>query len=439
MYNSTSGVSLKGFFLEESSNQLIVNSTFYPPPVGGTILSYQDPNPQAYYMDNYGGTNPIGYTSWDEGYYRLHLMLTNAVVFVAGSVSPSLNIDADNDGSIDNLSFICMGGPTAWNEALWPHNWVLDSYHLNPLFPSYNSPLVYINGKMADEYDFQLRDVIDPAVIAHEFSHTLGFPELYHYTWDGIDPCGWWDPMDFCQGNPQHHLAYMKWRYGGWFPSIPTLPGPGDYTLTSIDTNPFSCYWLPLSPNEWYVVEYRRQNGLYESTLPGSGLIVYRVRTDLYPWGNAGGPPDEVYVYRLGGSPTSNGFVNAANFGLDIGRTAINMFTDPYPFDSWGGPGNLILHHVSSTGGTTINFTIGASIPNVWVGYVNNAWEIGGNWSKGTVPTAMEEAIITGSNFGMPHPVVSQPGQVCGDLRVETPAHMMINLQINNPGSLVST
>ncbi|MBW6514114.1 MAG: hypothetical protein K0B87_05100, partial [Candidatus Syntrophosphaera sp.] len=28
---------------------------------------------------------------------------------------------------------------------------------------------------------------------------------------------------------------------------------------------------------------------------------------------------------------------------------------------------------------------------------------------------------------------------VCGDLRVETPAHMMINLQINNPGSLVST
>jgi hypothetical protein len=312
---------------------------------------------------------------------------------------------------------------------------VLDYYYLNPIpLPPYSVPQVFINGKLADDYNFELQVGIDTAVISHEFSHTMGFPDLYHYTWDGIDPCGWWDLMDYCQGTPQHHLAYQKWRYGGWFGGIPVIPGPGNYTLNSIDSSTFDCLWMPTSnPNEYYVFEYRRQSGLYESALPGSGLIVYRVRMDLFPNGNAGGPPDEVYVYRPGGTPSSNGWIASAPYAMDLGHTILNNFTDPTPFLSSGMPGNLIMHNVGNAGGSTISFTIGANVPVVWTGAVSTAWETGGNWNTNMVPTSADYVIIPSKN--LPNwPQTNIFGNQCSALRIEQNPSMSVNLGIN-PGS----
>ncbi len=434
MFNSLSGVSMKGYFQEDSGNQLTVDTSFYPAAMGGIVRSYQDPHPQAYYLDNYSGTNPLGYTTWDEGYYRLHLMLTAAVMQIAPTVPPYINIDADNDGSVDNISFICMGGPSAWYEALWPHNFVLDYYHMNPTFPTYNVPLVYINGSQADEYDFELRDVIDVGLICHEFSHTLGFPDLYHY-WTATTtfPCDMWDLMDGAYGTPRHHLAYTKWKYGGWFSTIPVLGGPGNYTLNAIDSNPFSCYWMPITANEYYVFEYRRQNGLYESALPASGLIVYRVRTDIN--GNDNGPPDEVYVYRPGvstGNP--NGWTAGAPYAMNLGHSAINNFTDPAPFLSSGASGNLILHHVSNSGGATIDFTIGTTPPNIWTGSASNVWNNPGNWTLGMVPNQFQDVII-GAVMASFWPQVSTAA-ICSGMRIETNPMNPPQILINPPGTL---
>ena len=50
----------------------------------------------------------------------------------------------------------------------------------------------------------------------------------------------------------------------------------------------------PYTDNQYFVVEYRVKQGLYESTTPGNddGLLVYRINTCCS--GNAQGPPDEV-------------------------------------------------------------------------------------------------------------------------------------------------
>jgi hypothetical protein len=109
MFNSTTSASVKGFFLEDSNNQLTVNTTFYPPAMGGIVCSYQDPNPRNYYKP-WSTVNPIGYTTIDQGFCRLHLMLINAIVAITPLIPPTLNIDADNDGSVDNIGFICQGG-----------------------------------------------------------------------------------------------------------------------------------------------------------------------------------------------------------------------------------------------------------------------------------------------------------------------------------------
>jgi hypothetical protein len=94
------------------------------------------------------------------------------------------------------------------------------------------------------------------------------------------------------------------------------------------------------------VVEYRKQEGIYEVNLPGnqSGMLIYRI--DGYLNGNAQGPPDEVYLYRPGGTTTENGNLGAAIFSAETGRTEFNDSTDPSSFLYGGAPGGLNIQDI---------------------------------------------------------------------------------------------
>jgi M6 family metalloprotease-like protein len=64
---------------------------------------------------------------------------------------------------------------------------------------------VYINGKRVYDFNFQLQTFLASrgvGVICHEFFHTLGAPDLYHYTDNGIDPAGSWDIMETDKNPP---------------------------------------------------------------------------------------------------------------------------------------------------------------------------------------------------------------------------------------------
>jgi hypothetical protein len=164
---------------------------------------------------------------------------------------------------------------------------------------------------------------------------------------------------------PQHAGAYMKMRYLGWINSIPTVTSSGTLTLNPLTSASNNAYKI-LSPNsttEYFVVEYRRKTGAFEGGLPGSGLIVYRINSTVNDGsGNRNGPPDEVYVYRPGGSPTDNGDVNSANFSSDVGRTAINDQTDPSSYLTDGSNGGLSISQVASAGATiSFHVTVGGS------------------------------------------------------------------------------
>lgn len=460
MHNSLAQASMKGYFLEESAGQLAVNSSFYPSQPGGMLVSWMDPNPRNYYYPQSAG-NPVGYppgppTDPDQiGYIRLHTMMVNAVNSIAPMVAPTLNIDADNDLKVDNLSFICKGNADATSAIFWPHFWQMNAYPATPV-----TQIMY-NGqpRMAEDYNFsmQFQDPlytgygggIDTAEIAHEFSHTLGFPDLYHYSWDGVNPCGYWDLMDYCYQVPQHHLVYQKWRYGGWCPPPQNLPPIGPYTLTAVSSSPFSCYMQQMPNNEQIWIEYRQQAGLYESRVPGSGLIIYRVRPNLYPWGNAGGPPDEVYVYRpFVSAMPPDGNINAAHFAWDAGRTAMNMYTDPAPF-SQAMPGVIYstfnIHSIGSSlmTGPQISFDTSSQIPVIWTGAMDNNWFNPSNWSTGAVPTATDFAIVTQGMFNCTVPFqIIPPGfvvpAVCQQLRVEHQLNVLLNAHLQVGGHCYS-
>jgi hypothetical protein len=159
--------------------------------------------------------------------------------------------------------------------------------------------------------------------------------------------------------------AYMKWKYVGWIPSIPTISTPGTYTLNPLTSPTGNCYRInsPNSSAEYFVVEFRKKTGTFENSLPASGMLIYRINTAAGN-GNASGPPDEVYVYRPGGSSTENGSVSEAYFSDEAGRIMFNQYTNPWPYLQDGiTNGAINLMSIGSSAGTTMNFTLSNTNP----------------------------------------------------------------------------
>jgi len=347
IFNNTNGVSLRNYFSEVSYGALQVISTFYPVPTSSTILSYQDSYPRAYY-EPYSVTNPDGYTSEQEG-VREGVLLENALSFIKNQVPPNLDLDGDDDGLVDNICFIIYGSATGWSDLLWPHKSSLSS-----------SRVVMINDARCDEYNLTTQSTAKggPSSLAHEMFHTLGAPDLYHYTDDGNTPVGRWDLMADNKKPPQHMTAYMKYRYGKWISEIPEITQSGTYTLNPLVNSTNNCYKLksPNSTTEYFVFEYRQKTGLFEVSLSEEGLLIYRINTSV-SGGNRNGPPDAVYVYRPNGTYLVSQSTADAPFCADIGRSTFNNTTNPSCFLSDGSNGNINISNISSLG-TTMSFTV---------------------------------------------------------------------------------
>jgi M6 family metalloprotease-like protein len=367
-FNSTAAGadSMRNYYAEASYSQLTVSSTFYPGSTPG-IHSYQDAHPRAYYMPYDATTNPEGYNGEGERTTREHTLLRNAVNAIAAEVPAGLAIDGDNDGSIDNICFIVRGEPTAWSTLLWPHQWSL-----------YTAPYAYINGKLVGTYNFQMETRLDVGVLCHEMFHSLGAPDLYHYSSDGLEPAWAWDLMEWELDPPEHMGAYMKWKYGHWIASIPEITQAGTYTLNPLTSSTNNCFKIasPSSSTEFFVVEFRRKTngGTFEGSLLNEGLLVYRINTAYT--GNASGPPDEVYIYRPGGTPALNGVPWLAPFSADQSRTAINDSTDPPSFLTDGTAGGLSISNVGSIG-NTISFDVAFSTLTVTSPNGGETWVAG--------------------------------------------------------------
>ena len=141
----------------------------------------------------------------------------------------------------------------------------------------------------------------------------------------------------------------MKYRYTDWIQELPLLTYGGTYELSPLTSPANNIYRInsPSTNNEYFVVEYRVREGLYEVNTPGGedGLIIYRVN-DNYS-GNANGPPDELYVYRTGGTLTSNGTFSGAVFNASSGRNKFNDNTNPSCFLSDGTLGGINISNIS--------------------------------------------------------------------------------------------
>jgi M6 family metalloprotease domain len=268
----------------------MVNTFHFPGTFDGSNTSYVDEFNRSYY-EPYSNANLEGYQNATERAQREHTLLANAINSITSSVSPLLDVDADDDGFVDAVSFVVYGNPGDWADLLWPHRWAL--YGQN----------AYINGSQVYDYLFMLSEswYYNVGVLCHEFGHVLGAPDYYHYDGGGAPtPVGGWDVMASNGNPPQFPSAFTKWKYFDWV-ELTELTQSGTYSLNPLQEQENTLYKIP-SPNsetEYFVLEYRKQEGMYDVNAPGprSGLVAYRINTEAGN-GNAQGPPDELYVYR---------------------------------------------------------------------------------------------------------------------------------------------
>lgn len=352
MFNSQQATanSMSHYFKEMSYDQLAINSTLYPQTTN-TVLSYQDLYARNYYQPYDATLNPDGYVDDSDRGFREHLLLKNAVDYVSSEISTSINLDYNNDGYVDNVCFIINGNVGGWAELLWPHRWAL-----------YNET-AYINGLQVYDYNFQLQEFFflptrGVGVLCHEMFHTLGAPDLYHYSLDyrNFRAVGYWDLMDRSTNPSQSMLMYMKYMYAGWITEIPEITSPGTYTLNPNTSQTNNCYQIvsPANPNEIFMFEYRKKEGAFESSLHGQGLLIYRINMSAQFMGNSDYPnnPDEIYVYRPDGIDTTTGKIDSAAFSLNSGRVTFSNSTNPACLLSDNTDGGITITNITAIGNT---------------------------------------------------------------------------------------
>lgn len=318
--------SLSKYFSEVSYGQTKMNSVFCTTASDNNIiLAYQDEHPRSYY-ENCEGQRTT----------REMNLLKNAVSAVKNNIPSGINLDVNNDGLVDCISFLAYGGNEG--DIFWSHKWSMDSR------------AEYINGKLASRYTFIADRRLDKDVdsrgalgaLSHETLHVLEFPDMY-----GIEPApvGNWDVMGYNMG--QHPGAYMKSRYGKWI-DLKYITKSGQYTmkpLTSVENN---SYAIKTSQNsdEYLVVEYRKKdsNGPFEKYIPDSGLLIYRVNDKIYGAGGA-------YIYR----DSTNNLNNAAYKFPD--KTYFGIDSDPASNFSNGMFTGVTISNVSEAG-DSISFDV---------------------------------------------------------------------------------
>jgi len=176
-------------------------------------------------------------------------------------------------------------------------------------------------------------------VVAHELGHSLlGLPDFYDTDYE--ESGGQSEDLDFwClmaagawgggQGmTPTNLSAYARVRMG-WVQEI-TLTSLTSVAISSPATQAGGTVYRinTQTPSEYFLLENRQRMG-WDASIPGSGLLIYRVRRDHPGWNNNRiniNPADRGYYVMQAGCAIANGCWDRA---LDpFPRSTFTSFTD---------------------------------------------------------------------------------------------------------------
>lgn len=237
-------------------------------------------------------TLPHGYSYYgqndDDGYdKRPKDMVREACQAVDGSVDFS-KYDWDGDGEVEEV-FVVYAGNGEHDTAnqpnlIWPHMDNLANYGeqltLDGVTINTYACASELNG------DKTLSGI---GTFCHEFSHCMGFPDMYDTASDGNNfGMGSWDLMDYGSYNgdgyvPAGYSGYEKMVCGWTTPIELDKPMTVNGMERLADMGQTYIIYNKGNRNEYYILENRQQSG-FDKYLPGSGLLIERVDYDKDIW-----------------------------------------------------------------------------------------------------------------------------------------------------------
>lgn len=214
-------------------------------------------------------------------------MVKAACEAVDGDVDFS-KYDWDGDGEVEEVFVVYAGLGEAdggSTNTIWPHMFWLSETNM----------ALTLDGVKIDTYACTSElngsnDLAGIGTFCHEFSHCMGFPDMYDTGDDGNFGMDEWDLMDYGSYNgdgytPAGYSGYEK-MVCGWTEPVELV---GDTTISNI--KPLSeqgqtyIVYNQGNKNEYYILENRQQKA-YDAELPGHGMLIEHIDYDEKIWDN---------------------------------------------------------------------------------------------------------------------------------------------------------
>lgn len=273
--------SVKDYFLAQSNGQFELDFDV----VGPYTLNHE----YAYYGAPSGSSNDVRPSDMVYDACRL--------------ADPDVNFadyDWDGDGYVEQVYVLFAGlGQAAGGDenTIWPHESKLQ-YGNNGSYVSKDNNVVVNTYACGPELTLQYtpvsyRERVDGiGTLCHEFSHCLGYPDLYD-TKNGVN-FGMGDFDLMCSGSyngesfcPPNYSAYEKW-FAGWItPTVLDKPtSVKGMQAQDVKYGQAFVVYNDNNKNEYYLIENRQQNvGIWDNQLPASGMMITHVDYDENVWG----------------------------------------------------------------------------------------------------------------------------------------------------------
>ena len=225
--------------------------------------------------------------------------------------------DWNNNGSINQVIYVYAGLPgNISSDNCYGHIW--------PNTSSFTTITTHDNKKISnytcsgEHWPTTSKTSCGIGTICHEFTHSLGLPDIYPVGGEGFSVVDEWDLMD--GGNftnygwcPPEFTAMEKWLMG-WL-SFKDLTEPTSISGLKPVAEGGDVYRIKHSDSEWLLLENRQQKG-WDAGAPGSGLVIYHVYYNVSVWsGNSVNSDINKRRFHL---------VNADNMDYDAWDTYMN-------------------------------------------------------------------------------------------------------------------
>lgn len=231
--------------------------------------------------------------SHDYGYYGADTQVTDANLGVMIQEACLLadqtcdvdfsKYDSNGDGYVDMVYVIYAGYSQNYGAAsntIWPQ-----MYYLELMGKSTELDGVTVNcfATGGERMGNSGEEPMGIGLICHEFSHTMGLPDLYDTStnYSKFLGMGTWDVLSTgCYNNnadtPAGYSAAEKYQLGWLTPSVPEGPAT-DVVLQSLSHNEALILTNPNNANEYFMVECRSKKDVWDSYLPAEGMIVTHI------------------------------------------------------------------------------------------------------------------------------------------------------------------